>query len=238
MRRVPSSGAERPPGARHRRWKEFVQIRRDWRTLAVVIVLPVLMLVLYGYAINFDLRHVALGVQDHDRTRGVAPADRRLQPRRELRGRRLARLPGGGDAGARRRRGPGGARDPARLRGRPRRGAHRDRADPRRRRGLDERDDRDRLRRRRSCASTPARSPLEALRRRGRRRARRLPAARGAGALLVQPGAEERQLHRPRPDRGDPDDALDAADRAHRRARARARHHRAARRLAAARPAS
>lgn len=55
-------------------WKEFVQIRRDWRTLAVVIVLPVLMLVLYGYAINFDLRHVALGVQDDDRT----PESRRL----------------------------------------------------------------------------------------------------------------------------------------------------------------
>ncbi|HEY5998881.1 MAG TPA: ABC transporter permease [bacterium] len=49
-------------------WKEALQLRRDWRTLAVIIVLPVLMLVLYGYAINFDLRHVALGVQDEDRT--------------------------------------------------------------------------------------------------------------------------------------------------------------------------
>src|SRR5512138_2361230 len=55
-------------------WKEFIQIRRDWRTLAVVLVLPVLMLVLYGYAINFDLRHIALGVQDEDRT----PESRRL----------------------------------------------------------------------------------------------------------------------------------------------------------------
>jgi ABC-2 type transport system permease protein len=49
-------------------WKEFIQIARDWRTLTVVIVLPVLMLILYGYAINFDLRHVALGVQDEDRS--------------------------------------------------------------------------------------------------------------------------------------------------------------------------
>ncbi len=55
-------------------WKEFIQIGRDWRTLAVVIDQPVLMLVLYGYAINFDLRHVALGVQDDDRT----PDSRRL----------------------------------------------------------------------------------------------------------------------------------------------------------------
>ncbi len=54
--------------------KEFIQIVRDWRTLAVVIVLPVLMLVLYGYAINFDLRRIALGVQDEDRS----PASRRL----------------------------------------------------------------------------------------------------------------------------------------------------------------
>jgi ABC-2 type transport system permease protein len=55
-------------------WKEFIQIVRDWRTLAVVVVLPVLMLIIYGYAINFDLRHVALGVQDEDRS----PASRRL----------------------------------------------------------------------------------------------------------------------------------------------------------------
>ncbi len=49
-------------------WKEFIQIGRDWRTLAVVIVLPVLMLILYGYAINFDLKHLALGVRDEDGT--------------------------------------------------------------------------------------------------------------------------------------------------------------------------
>jgi len=55
-------------------WKECIQIVRDWRTLVVVIVLPVLMLILYGYAINFDLRHIALGVQDEDRS----PASRRL----------------------------------------------------------------------------------------------------------------------------------------------------------------
>jgi ABC-2 type transport system permease protein len=55
-------------------WKEFLQIARDWRTLAVVLVLPVLLLILYGYAINFDLRHVALGLQDLDRS----PASRHL----------------------------------------------------------------------------------------------------------------------------------------------------------------
>ncbi len=49
-------------------WKEFIQISRDWRTLAVVIFLPLLMLTIYGYAINFDLKHLALGVRDEDRT--------------------------------------------------------------------------------------------------------------------------------------------------------------------------
>jgi len=50
-------------------WKEFIQIFRDARTLAVVVVLPVLMLVLYGYAINLDVRHIRLGIYDQDRSR-------------------------------------------------------------------------------------------------------------------------------------------------------------------------
>ena len=49
-------------------WKESVQILRDVRSLAVVIVLPVLMLILYGYAINLDVRHVPLAVYDQDLT--------------------------------------------------------------------------------------------------------------------------------------------------------------------------
>jgi len=47
--------------------KEFIQLYRDWRTLAVVVVLPVLMLVLYGYAINMDVRHLRTAVLDQDR---------------------------------------------------------------------------------------------------------------------------------------------------------------------------
>ena len=50
-------------------WKEFIQIFRDARTLAVVVVLPVLMLVLYGYAINLDVKHIRLAVYDQDRSR-------------------------------------------------------------------------------------------------------------------------------------------------------------------------
>jgi len=46
--------------------KEFRQIRRDVRTLALVLVMPLFLLLLYGYALNFDIRHVRLAVQDRD----------------------------------------------------------------------------------------------------------------------------------------------------------------------------
>src|SRR5574340_847217 len=50
-------------------WKEFVQIFRDPRTLAIVVVLPVLLLVIYGYAINLDVDQIWLCVYDQDRSR-------------------------------------------------------------------------------------------------------------------------------------------------------------------------
>ena len=46
--------------------KEIRQIRRDRRTLVVLLFLPALFLFLYGYALNFDIRHVSLGVEDRD----------------------------------------------------------------------------------------------------------------------------------------------------------------------------
>lgn len=48
--------------------KEFRQIRRDTRTLGLLLVLPALLLVLYGYALSFDVRHIALAVLDEDRS--------------------------------------------------------------------------------------------------------------------------------------------------------------------------
>ncbi len=46
--------------------KEFRQITRDSRTLMILIFIPVFFLLLFGYAINFDIRHVRLAVQDRD----------------------------------------------------------------------------------------------------------------------------------------------------------------------------
>ena len=48
--------------------KEVRQIRRDPLSLFLLLGLPAFMLVLYGFALNFDVRHVALGLQDRDRS--------------------------------------------------------------------------------------------------------------------------------------------------------------------------
>jgi ABC-2 type transport system permease protein len=46
--------------------KEFRQIGRDRRTLAIQLFFPMFLLVLYGYALNFDIRHVRMAVEDRD----------------------------------------------------------------------------------------------------------------------------------------------------------------------------
>jgi ABC-2 type transport system permease protein len=48
--------------------KEVRQIRRDRRTLLILVFVPALFLLLYGYALNFDIRHVPLAVDDRDRS--------------------------------------------------------------------------------------------------------------------------------------------------------------------------
>jgi ABC-2 type transport system permease protein len=48
--------------------KELRQIRCDGRSLMILLFLPAFFLLLYGYALNFDIRHVPLAVEDRDRT--------------------------------------------------------------------------------------------------------------------------------------------------------------------------
>jgi ABC-2 type transport system permease protein len=48
--------------------KELRQILRDRRTLLILVFIPAMFLLLYGYALNFDIRHVALAVDDRDGT--------------------------------------------------------------------------------------------------------------------------------------------------------------------------
>ncbi|MGH7435313.1 MAG: ABC transporter permease [Polyangiaceae bacterium] len=47
-------------------WKELLQLRRDRLTLAMTIVLPLMQLLLFGYAVNTDVRHIKTVVFDQD----------------------------------------------------------------------------------------------------------------------------------------------------------------------------
>lgn len=48
--------------------KEFRQIARDRRSLLVLLFVPAFFLLLYGYALNFDVQNIQLAVLDNDRT--------------------------------------------------------------------------------------------------------------------------------------------------------------------------
>ncbi|MEX2117960.1 MAG: ABC transporter permease [Bacteroidota bacterium] len=48
--------------------KEFRQIRRDRRALGILVFLPAFMLVMVGYALNFDVKHLSVAVVDEDRS--------------------------------------------------------------------------------------------------------------------------------------------------------------------------
>jgi ABC-2 type transport system permease protein len=48
--------------------KEFIQVLRDPRTLALVLVMPIMQLLLFGYAINTVVDHIPLVVNDEART--------------------------------------------------------------------------------------------------------------------------------------------------------------------------
>jgi ABC-2 type transport system permease protein len=48
--------------------KEFRQIARDRRTLMILLFVPAFFLLLYGYALSFDIRNIPLAVEDNDRS--------------------------------------------------------------------------------------------------------------------------------------------------------------------------
>jgi ABC-2 type transport system permease protein len=48
--------------------KEFRQIARDRRTLMILLFVPAFFLLLYGYALSFDIRNIPLAVHDQDRS--------------------------------------------------------------------------------------------------------------------------------------------------------------------------
>ncbi|HBA83372.1 MAG TPA: ABC transporter permease [Verrucomicrobia bacterium] len=48
--------------------KEFRQILRDPLSLGMLIFVPAMLLVLYGYALSFDVKHIRIAVLDEDRS--------------------------------------------------------------------------------------------------------------------------------------------------------------------------
>ncbi len=48
--------------------KEVIQLRRDRRSLAFAFVLPVFLLLIFGYAISWDVRNIAMVVLDYDQS--------------------------------------------------------------------------------------------------------------------------------------------------------------------------
>ena len=48
--------------------KEFIHIIRDRRMLGMIVLMPLIQLLIYGYAINMDVKHLATVVLDQDQT--------------------------------------------------------------------------------------------------------------------------------------------------------------------------
>lgn len=46
--------------------KEIIQIRRDVRSLIIVILMPVVLVLLFGYGVNLDLKHMPVYVYDRE----------------------------------------------------------------------------------------------------------------------------------------------------------------------------
>ena len=48
--------------------KELHQIARDRRTLMILLFVPAFFLLVYGYALSWDIRNIPMAVDDRDRS--------------------------------------------------------------------------------------------------------------------------------------------------------------------------
>ncbi|HSO22499.1 MAG TPA: ABC transporter permease, partial [Chondromyces sp.] len=49
--------------------KELLQLKRDWRTALALLGMPVVLLMIYGYALSFDVQDIRLAVVDRSHSR-------------------------------------------------------------------------------------------------------------------------------------------------------------------------
>ena len=48
-------------------WKEFLQLKRDPITLRMIVMVPIMQTLIFGYAINYDVKHLKMVVLDEAR---------------------------------------------------------------------------------------------------------------------------------------------------------------------------
>ena len=65
--------------------KEFIQVLRDPRTRFVIFVFPVFQVVVFGYAVNTDVRNSRTAVLDRDNSRESREIIERFQARVAIR---------------------------------------------------------------------------------------------------------------------------------------------------------
>ena len=46
--------------------KEIIQVMRDWRSLAIIALMPIVMTLLYGYGVTLDIKHIPMYVFDRE----------------------------------------------------------------------------------------------------------------------------------------------------------------------------
>jgi ABC-2 type transport system permease protein len=49
-------------------WKEFLQLKRDPLTMKMIAIVPIVQLIIFGYAINYDVKHLTTVVLDESRS--------------------------------------------------------------------------------------------------------------------------------------------------------------------------
>ena len=75
-------------------WKELLQLKRDHISMRLIVGIPLMQLIIFGYAINYDVKHLTTVVLDESRSRLRLLRHRR--PRRFVRGAAAGRGLGAG----------------------------------------------------------------------------------------------------------------------------------------------
>lgn len=65
--------------------KEIIQVVRDWRSLAIIAAMPIVMTLLYGYGVTLDIQHIPVCVYDREGSQQSQDLIKRFQASRYFR---------------------------------------------------------------------------------------------------------------------------------------------------------